>query len=114
MNEGAENVDGRILDDLYQVILSRKDGDPTTSHTAKLLSRGIPKVAQKVGEEAVEAVIEGVSGSSQALADESADLLYHLLVLWAARDLEPREVWLALEGRKGISGLVEKAAREED
>ena len=114
MNEGAEKIDGRILDDLYQVILSRKDGDPTSSHTAKLLSRGIPKVAQKVGEEAVEAVIEGVSGSSQALADESADLLYHLLVLWAARDLEPREVWLALEGRKGISGLVEKTAREED
>jgi phosphoribosyl-ATP pyrophosphohydrolase len=48
------------------------------------------------------------------LAEESADLLYHLLVLWAARDLEPRDVWLALEGRKGISGLVEKAARDED
>ncbi len=114
MNESAEKVDGRILDDLYQVVLSRKDGDPTSSHTAKLLSRGIPKVAQKVGEEAVEAVIEGVSGSPQALAEESADLLYHLLVLWAARGLEPREVWLALEGRKGISGLVEKAARDED
>lgn len=104
-------IDGRTLDELYQVILSRKDGDPTASHTAKLFARGIGKIAQKTGEEAVEVVIEGVSGDEQALAEESADLLYHLLVLWAARGLAPETVWQSLANRKGVSGLVEKARR---
>ena len=106
-----EGLDGRTLDELYEVILSRKDGDPTSSHTAKLFARGVGKIAQKTGEEAVEVVIEGVAGERQALAEESADLLYHLLVLWAARDLPPEMVWQSLSRRKGVSGLVEKAQR---
>jgi len=105
-------LDGRTLDELYQVIESRRGDDPGSSHTARLFDRGVPKIAQKVGEEAVEAVIEGVSGTPEQLAAESADLLYHLLVLWAARDLPPAEVWRALQARKGVSGLEEKAARD--
>ena len=107
-------ADGRVLDRLYNVIVSRRDGDPAQSHTAKLFQEGLRKIAKKVGEEAVEVVIEGVADDHDKLAGESADLLYHLLVLWAARGLEPKAVWLALEGRKGVSGLVEKASRGDD
>ena len=106
--------DGRVLDRLYQVIEARRGADPARSHTAKLLAAGPAKSAQKVGEEAVETVIEGVSGSPETLAAESADLLYHLLVLWAARGLGPDRVWAALEARRGRSGVAEKAARETD
>ena len=110
----AEPIDGRILDELFEVIEARRGADPTESHTARLLAKGPAKIAQKVGEEAVETVIEGVGGDREQLAAESADLLYHLLVLWAARDLRPEEVWSALEGRRGQSGIAEKAARGGD
>jgi len=103
--------DGRVLDRLYAVIESRRGGDPARSHTAKLLAKGPVKIAQKVGEEAVEALIEGVRGDNRALAQESADLLYHLLALWAARGLAPGEVWAALAARRGTSGIAEKASR---
>jgi len=106
--------DGRVLDALYEIVIERRDADPDVSHTAKLFEKGLKKIAQKVGEEAVEAVIEGVEGDKEALASESADLLYHLLVLWAARDVKPTDVWEALEGRKGISGIMEKANRAAD
>ncbi|MEM7170091.1 MAG: phosphoribosyl-ATP diphosphatase [Pseudomonadota bacterium] len=109
-----ETLDGRVLDHLFQVIDSRRKGDPDASHTARLFAKGLPKIAQKVGEEAVETVIEGVSGTKENTASESADLLYHLLVLWAARGIEPGEVWAQLEDRKGTSGLAEKAARSKD
>ena len=112
--EAGAITDARVLDDLYQVIETRKGGDPTTSHTAKLLLAGPKKIAQKVGEEAVEALIEGIVGEKEKLAEESADLLYHLLVLWASCDLSPGEVWAALERREGVSGLVEKASRGKD
>ena len=107
-----ETDDGRLLDALYQVIDSRRGDDPETSYTAKLFDRGLPKIGQKLGEEAVETVIEGVAGTPERLAEESADLLYHLLVLWAARGVAPAAVWAALARRKGVSGLVEKAARD--
>ena len=106
--------DARILDDLYAVLLSRKDADPETSYTAKLFAKGEAKIAQKLGEEAVETVIEAVRGDNAALAAESADLLYHLLALWAARGVTPDEVWAALEARQGVSGLAEKAARQDN
>ena len=109
-----DSVDGRVLDRLYEVIESRRDGDPESSHTARLFSKGSDKIAQKVGEEAVETVVEAVRGDGGKLAEESADLLYHLLVLWAAHGLKPADVWAALEGRKGISGIAEKAARRDD
>src|SRR3954454_6153146 len=99
-----------ILEDLYQVILSRRGADPAQSNTARLFAKGKKKIAQKLGEEAVETVIEGVKGDKDGVILESADLLYHLLVLWAALDVQPGEVWAALRAREGISGIAEKAA----
>lgn len=112
MTPGSPN--GSVLDSLYAIIESRRGADPETSHTAKLFHRGLDKVAQKLGEEAVETVIEATRGRKEGVVNESADLLYHLLVLWAASDVKPAEVWAALEGRKGISGIAEKASREQD
>jgi phosphoribosyl-ATP pyrophosphohydrolase len=88
-----------LLDDLYSVIASRKGGNPEDSYTASLFQKGLAKIAQKVGEEAVETVIDGVSGPRERVISESADLLYHLLVLWAARDVKPEEVWDELAKR---------------
>ena len=87
------------LDDLYTVIASRKGDNPEESYTASLFDKGIAKIAQKVGEEAVETLIDGVSGPKERVISESADLLYHLLVLWAARDVKPNEVWAELGKR---------------
>lgn len=101
-----------ILDDLYATILSRKGGDPDSSHTARLFHRGRAKIAQKVGEEAVETVIEAMAGTPEKLASESADLLYHLLVLWADAGVQPADVYAILEGRQGISGIEEKKNRK--
>jgi phosphoribosyl-ATP pyrophosphohydrolase len=102
-----------ILDRLYDVIESRHGADPETSYTAKLFAKGPNKIAQKLGEEAVETVIEAVNDSPENLANESADLLYHLLVLWSAKGVDPDQVWDALEGRLGTSGVAEKAARKQ-
>ncbi len=103
--------DGRVLDQLFAVIESRQGGDPEASYTAKLLAGGPKAVAAKVSEEAAETAIAGVSEDVARLASESADLLYHLLVLWAARGLAPEAVWATLAERQGTSGLAEKAAR---
>jgi phosphoribosyl-ATP pyrophosphohydrolase len=103
--------DAVVLDRLFTVIDSRRDADPTISHSARLLSRGPAKVAQKFGEEAVECLIEAVAGNRDALVAESADVLYHLLVLWASSGVVPAEVWGELIRREGISGIAEKAAR---
>ena len=103
--------DGRVLDALFAVIESRKGGDPGASYTAKLLAGGTEAIAAKVSEEAAETVAAGVSEDAARLAAESADLLYHLLVLWAARGLAPEAVWATLAERQGTSGLAEKAAR---
>jgi phosphoribosyl-ATP pyrophosphohydrolase len=100
-----------VLDRLWTVVLQRRDADPALSHSARLLSRGTAKVAQKFGEEAVECLIEAVAGNSQALVAESADVLYHLLVLWVSAGVHPSEVWAELERREGVSGIAEKAAR---
>ena len=103
--------DGRILDALFALVMARKDANPQSSYTAKLYAKGVDKIAQKLGEEAVEAVIEGVKGDPAKLAAESADLLYHLMVLWAARGVDPAEVWAILKSRQGVSGIVEKNNR---
>ncbi|WP_029010858.1 phosphoribosyl-ATP diphosphatase [Azospirillum halopraeferens] len=100
-----------ILDRLYRTVAARKGADPATSYTAKLYSRGTAKIAQKVGEEAVETVIEAMRGDPAKIAAESADLLYHLLVLWADAGLEPATVWAQLAAREGIGGIDEKNAR---
>ncbi len=99
------------LDRLWHVIQSRRGADPQTSYTARLFARGRAKIAQKLGEEAVEAVIEGVAGDSAKLVGESADLLYHLLVLWADAGVSPADVAAELARREGISGIDEKRGR---
>ncbi len=100
-------ANAHILDELYAVIESRKGADPTTSRTAQLFHRGVAKIAQKVGEEAVETLIEGLRGDTVRLAEESADLLYHLLVLWADQNLPPEAVWQALAKRRETSAMVQ-------
>lgn len=104
-------TDARILDALYRRVSARKDADPQASYTASLFAKGGPKIAQKLGEEAVETVIEAMRGDLNALTRESADLLYHLMVVWAQADLEPDRVWNELAARYGQSGLAEKADR---
>ena len=106
-----KDLNGTVLDRLYKVIESRRGADPAVSNTARLFAKGTEKIAQKVGEEAVETLIEGVRGRKKDLALESADLLYHLLVLWADRSLKPEAVWAALAAREGISG---KKGRKDD
>lgn len=100
-----------VLDRLHAVVLSRRDADPAVSHSARLLTRGPAKVAQKFGEEAVECLIEGVAGNHDGVVAESADVLYHLIVLWASAGVAPEEVWAELARREGISGIAEKASR---
>jgi phosphoribosyl-ATP pyrophosphohydrolase len=107
----ANSMDARVLDRLWSTILSRKSADPMVSHSARLLGRGMPKVAQKFGEEAVECLIEAVAGNRDPLIAESADVLYHLLVMWVAAGLRPEDVWAELMRREGISGIAEKAGR---
>lgn len=104
--------DARVLDRLWATVVSRKDADPSLSHSARLLSRGTAKIAQKFGEEAVECLIEAVSGQRTALIAESADVLYHLLVMWVDAGLRPEHVWAELAKREGVSGIAEKAARK--
>jgi len=100
-----------VLNRLFTTIQSRKGADPSSSYTAKLFGKGRAKIAQKLGEEAVETVIEAMQNDKDKIASESADLLYHLLVLWAECDLSPSEVFAKLAEREGISGITEKASR---
>jgi phosphoribosyl-ATP pyrophosphohydrolase len=104
------DLDGSILDRLFATIASRRGADPGVSYTAKLFSEGRARIAKKLGEEAVETVIAAVEGDS-TIAAESADLLYHLLVLWADAGIAPAEIWASLESRIGTSGIAEKASR---
>jgi len=99
------------LDRLAAAIQARKGADPESSWTAKLLAKGPEKCAEKFGEEAVEAIIEAVKGDREKLTAEAADVLYHLLVMLAARDVTLDQVLAELERREGTSGLAEKAAR---
>ena len=100
-----------VLQHLYDTIASRKTADPGSSYTAKLLHQGRTVIAKKMGEEAVETAIAAVAKDSDAVVAESADLIYHLLVLWADCGVEPAEVWTKLAAREGTSGLAEKASR---
>ena len=102
---------GDTLARLWRTIEERRGADPASSYTARLFARGTPKIAQKLGEEAVEAVIEGVRGDKAALIGESADLIYHLFVLWAALGLTPDDIAAELARREGTSGIAEKKAR---
>src|SRR5262245_37018085 len=100
-----------ILERLYATIADRRTADPGSSYTAKLLQEGRARIAQKMGEEAVETAIAAVGRDAEAVIAESADLIYHLLVLWADCGVQPAEVWTKLQTREGTSGLAEKASR---
>ncbi|WP_170758725.1 phosphoribosyl-ATP diphosphatase [Ruegeria lacuscaerulensis] len=100
-----------ILHDLAATIEARKSADPDSSWTAKLLAKGPEKCAEKFGEEAVEAIIEAVKGDQAKLTSEAADVLYHLLVMLAARNVALDDVLAELAKRQGTSGIAEKAAR---
>ena len=99
------------LDRLAATIEARKGADPETSWTARLLAKGPEACAGKFGEEAVEAIIEAVKGDREKLTAEAADVVYHLLVMLAARDVTLADVLAELERREGMSGITEKAAR---
>ena len=99
------------LDRLAETIEKRRGVNPDTSWTAALLAKGPEKCAEKFGEEAVEAIIEAVKGDREKLTSEAADVLYHLLVMLAARDVSLVDVLAELERREGTSGIAEKASR---
>lgn len=105
--------DAAVIDRLYETIQSRRGADPEASYTAKLFARGPKRIAKKLGEEAVEVVIEVIRGDREKLAAESADLLYHLVVAWADAKLNPAEVWKILSEREGVSGIAEKRSRQD-
>jgi phosphoribosyl-ATP pyrophosphohydrolase len=107
----SKPADARVLDRLYGVITARRTADPEASYTARLLARGPAGTARKFGEEAIETVVAACTEDRDRLAAESADVLYHMLVLWAAGGVKPEEVWSELSRREGLSGLAEKAAR---
>ncbi len=100
------------LERLAAIVASRRAADPTESYVAKLLARGRGKIAQKVGEEAVEAVIAAMKNDREELIGESADLLFHLAVLWADAGITPDDIDAELARREGVSGIAEKAARK--
>ncbi len=103
-----------ILHDLAATIEARKGTDPDSSWTAKLLAKGPEKCAEKFGEEAIEAIIEAAKGDRGKLTSEAADVLYHLLVMLAARDVALDDVLGELARRQGTSGITEKASRPKD
>jgi phosphoribosyl-ATP pyrophosphohydrolase len=103
--------DAHAIDRLFAVVQSRKNADPASSYTAKLFSQGTLKIAKKLGEEGVETALAAVAEDKAHLIAESADLLYHLLVLWAACGITPEEAYAALDARVGRSGLEEKSSR---
>ena len=100
-----------IIDELFKIIESRKGEDPESSYVASLFDKGTAKIAQKVGEEAVETAIEALQGDKDKLAAESADLLFHLIILWADQGLKPDDIMTVLKSRLGTSGHDEKANR---
>ena len=101
------------LERLEKTIAARRAADPGSSYVAKLFAKGLPKIAQKVGEEATESVIAALSGSREDLTGEAADLLFHLMVLLAAKDVSLAEVLAELDRREGTSGIAEKASRSQ-
>jgi phosphoribosyl-ATP pyrophosphohydrolase len=104
-------ANAHVLDRLAATIRDRRTADPASSYTARLLAGGPGPAARKLGEEALETVIAAIAEPPEKLIAESADLLYHLLVLWEAAGVNPDRVWQALAAREGQSGLAEKAAR---
>lgn len=104
-------MNSSILDDIYRVILDRKANPSEKSYTASLMNKGIDSILKKVGEEATEVVIAGKGGHREQVVYETADLLFHLLVLLGQQEIPPAEVYAELARRFGISGIEEKNSR---
>ena len=100
------------VDRLYQQVIAAKDADPSTSRTARLLRAGRGKMAKKLAEEAVEVVIDAMSGEREAVVRESADLLYNLTVLWGSAGIHPDEVWMEMARRERLFGIAEKLPKK--
>ena len=100
------------LDRLYDQVIAAKGADPAVSRTAKLLRAGRPKMAKKLAEEAIEVVIDAMTGERDAVIRESADLLYNLVVLWVSADVNPQEVWDEMSRRERLFGLAEKVPKK--
>lgn len=111
MTKPKGHPDARVLDQLYATVAKRRRADPRVSYTAKLLAGGVGKIGGKVIEEAAETVAAALNEGPRRVAAESADVLYHLLVLWVAAEIRPARVWAELARREGISGIAEKDSR---
>jgi phosphoribosyl-ATP pyrophosphohydrolase len=96
------------LDRLHRAIVAAQNADPASSRTARLLRAGPGKMAKKLAEEAIEVVIDAMQGQGEAVVKESADLLYHLTVLWVAAGIQPSDVWAEMERRERLLGIAEK------
>ena len=96
------------IERLYQAVLAARSADPAQSRTARLLQAGRGKMAKKLAEEAVEVVIDAMNGHREAVVRESADLIYHLVVLWGASDVRPADVWEEMARRERLLGIAEK------
>ena len=103
---------GDSLERLYKSVIALQKGDPSQSRTARLIRSGRPKIAKKMAEEAVEVVIDALNGNREAVVRESADLLYHLVVLWAEAGIRPQEVWAEMDRREKLLGLAEKLPKD--
>jgi phosphoribosyl-ATP pyrophosphohydrolase len=100
------------VDRLYEAVLAAKQEDPASSRTARLLRAGRAKMAKKLAEEAVEVVIDAMNGHRDAVVRESADLIYHLVVLWVSSGLEPEDVWTEMKRRERLLGIAEKLPKD--
>lgn len=107
------DVSDDTINQLFDIIEQRKNADAKDSYVASLHAEGTAKIAQKVGEEAVETCIEALQNNKEKLAEELADLLFHLMVLWSNQGLKPNDITSVLEGRMGIGGHEEKANRSQ-
>ena len=102
-----------VLERVFAVIEERRNADPKESYVAKMFAKGGKKLAEKVGEEAVETVVAAVDKDPGQVIHESADLLFALMVLWAQMEVRPEQVFAELARREGTSGLAEMLARKE-
>jgi len=109
----AKEINSEVLERLFKTIKSRYSESMYTSYTAKLFSEGRGKISCKLVEEATETIVAALNEGDDKVISESADLLFHLLVLWADVGVEPAHVWKELARREGTSGIDEKEARKE-
>jgi phosphoribosyl-ATP pyrophosphohydrolase len=100
------------LERLHKSVVALQKGDPALSRTARLMRSGRSKIAKKMAEEAVEVVVDAMRGNREAVVRESADLLYHLVVLWAEAGIRPQDVWAEMDRRERLLGLAEKPPKD--